>query len=224
MSEKYMIHACQKRYWYVTDFLIPEMLRQGIKLSQITVALDIQGKGNLKMFIESLKSLPEEGTTWHLQDDVVISKAFKDVTSSNMQQDIICGFCSQYDNLKEQTVEPKDAWYSFQCIKIPNRTAHDFVSWMKEVGKEKHKDWYKANKYDDSFFHEYLIEKRIKAFNYSPNLVENIDYLLGGSVINDNRGFVMKSQHWNEHEQVDKVILQIEQGGAYGDIQKSCNT
>ena len=32
---KYMIHTCEARLWYVEEYLIPSMLKQGIKEDDI---------------------------------------------------------------------------------------------------------------------------------------------------------------------------------------------
>ena len=45
---KYLIHACPKRMWYVQEYLVPSLLKQGIYESDISVYNDIDGLGNLK--------------------------------------------------------------------------------------------------------------------------------------------------------------------------------
>lgn len=79
---KYMIHACPKRMWYVSDYLIPSMLAQGIDKGNIIVWNDIDGVGNLASCLASFASCQEEGETWHLQDDVVICHDFAERTAS----------------------------------------------------------------------------------------------------------------------------------------------
>jgi len=34
---KYMIHACPERIWYVNNYLVPELLNQGITTQDIIV-------------------------------------------------------------------------------------------------------------------------------------------------------------------------------------------
>ncbi len=42
-----MIHACPAREWYVTDFLVPSLIDQGISENEISVWVDRDGRGNL---------------------------------------------------------------------------------------------------------------------------------------------------------------------------------
>ena len=44
---KYMIHCCPKRMWYVEEYLIPSMLRQGIDRDSIIIWNDNKG-GEIK--------------------------------------------------------------------------------------------------------------------------------------------------------------------------------
>ena len=75
---KYMIHACPPRMWYVEEFLIPSMKAQGIKDEEITVWNDEKMEGNLPAFLASMKACAKEpGGTWHIQDDVIISRAVR---------------------------------------------------------------------------------------------------------------------------------------------------
>ena len=48
-----MIHTCNKREWYVYDFLIPSLIKQGISKDEIKVWHDYKRIGNLQSFIES---------------------------------------------------------------------------------------------------------------------------------------------------------------------------
>lgn len=204
---KYMIHAHPKRGWYVYKYLIPQMLEQGIRRNEIIVQMDDLDLGNLEAFITSLEELPAEGTTWHLQDDVLLSTRFASATKELSKEPIVtCGFCGRYDeNPQSGFVEPEKAWYSFQCIMIPNEVAHRFLKWFNLTGAHEHEEWFQAGKYDDSYFHEFLIKKKMPARNLSPNIVEHIDYLLGGSIANKKRKGALTSLYWIEHDVTDKL-------------------
>ena len=57
---KYVIHACQQRKWYVDDYLIPSMLKQGINEDDITIWLDDKHQGNLFACMNCFKSMPDD--------------------------------------------------------------------------------------------------------------------------------------------------------------------
>lgn len=52
-------------------------------------------------------------------------------------------------------------WYSFQCIRIPNRLIKEFLDWYykETIPKHIHDNWRLANKFDDSFFHDFMENK-----------------------------------------------------------------
>ena len=50
---KYMIHSCDKRLWYVNEYLIPSMKEQGIKNEDIIIWNDDKHHGNLGSYIDS---------------------------------------------------------------------------------------------------------------------------------------------------------------------------
>ena len=75
---RYLIHACPRRMWYVEEYLIPSMLKQGIAKGDIRVYNDKEGEGNLRACMKAFalcEGIP--GGTWHLQDDVCICRNFK---------------------------------------------------------------------------------------------------------------------------------------------------
>lgn len=183
---KYLIHAVPKRLWYVNDFLIPSMLKRGIQKNDITVYVDTEHLGNLKAFIQSCKQYidPEIDGCWHLQDDIIISDDFKDVTETN-DSGIVCGFFSFYDkNTPSGIVSVKNMWYSFPCIRIPNKIALDAVNWIENelIGNAVYKDFWKNGVNDDWCFRQYVFTfyPRLTALNLNPNIVNHVDYLIGG--------------------------------------------
>lgn len=189
----YLIHACASRLWYVYKYLVPSMIAQGIDKNDIFVHLDSSKKGNLFSFMDSLKILDEAVGTWHLQDDVLIARVFAEDTKRYFNsKSIVCGFCSKYDkNMGKGTVRPDAMWYSFPCIYIPNKYAKEFYQWWEN--KPNLPAWVNSyisqKKGDDTLFRYYAeeINTDITAINHYPNLVEHIDYLIGGSLVNPTR-------------------------------------
>ena len=213
---KYMIHTCNLRRWYVNKFLIPSMLEQGIHKEDITVAVDTHYEGNListmKMFDYISRTFNWKEVTWHLQDDVIICSDFKKRTEE-LYGDVICGFCSRYDKSKKfGLVSLSEAWYSFPCIAIKNIIAKDCSEWFfqKAVYVQKHRDIISTRKHDDVMFQTFLQEEypEIKCFNVRPNLVDHVDYLIGGSVVNFRKDNI-RAYYWNEQERIRELEIQL---------------
>lgn len=220
---KYLIHAVPDRMWYVMDYLVPSMVGQGISEKDIRVYNDENEEGNLMAFRKSLADLPEMGGTWHLQDDVLISSKFKEVTDC-YDRGIVCGFCSSYsDPTLHGKVEPCNMWYSFPCIRIPNRIAWEFLKWLDTdaLSDPTYAKYINGNKYDDTLFREFIriVHGGTKVINLKPNIVEHIDYLIGGSISNPHRSNgTARSVLWTEPKLVDalKKSLGIGENGLNG--------
>lgn len=198
---KYMIHSSKQRDWYVRDYLVPSLEEQGI--TDIIVYTDNNNDGNLKSFLNSSYELEDTGGTWHLQDDIIISTDFGYVTS-NYDYGIVCGFCSKYDKNKDPgQCFVKDMWYSFPCIRIPNIFVKQFRDWIYDEANNNMAYRHILNNYkgDDYLFHCFMEQKYsdISAINMSPNLVDHIDYLIGGTLINKIRPEKeIRAMYWNE--------------------------
>lgn len=190
---KYLIHTSKQRQWYVDDFLIPSMVRQGIDSHNIYRYIDLRGEGNLISCMKAFKLVDDfhdfDGITWHLQDDVAISSVFKQYTEVEYESDMVCGFCTR--DLGKHIVQPIGQidpdfmWYSFQCIGIKNYVASGCANWFNTDGK---KDpniarFVKSGLGDDEVFKYYCTKicSGLKALNLIPNLVEHIDFMIGGS-------------------------------------------
>lgn len=217
---KYMIHTCNERNWYVEKYLIPSLLEQGIKEEDIINWVDIDNKGNLKSCLESFNSCKDiSDGTWHLQDDVIISSNFKQLTEEH-NDGIVCGFVNDVigpDINKVGIVNVRDMWLSFPCIRIPNKLAIEFVNWFNTVAvhTDKYKERIKNNKSDDWFFRKFLKTTKYKytnVLNLKPNIVNHIDYLLGGSVANSARKGFRMSCYWTENNLVEELERRIKNG------------
>ena len=203
-----MIHSCNQRKWYVEEYLVPSLQEQGI--TDIVVYNDDNEVGNLKAFLDSITKLDDTGGTWHLQDDVIICNDFS-YRINEYEYGIACGFCSKYDDNKDPgDAFAKDMWYSFPCIRIPNQLAKKFRLWIYKQASS-HWDYrylVESGKYDDVLFHRFLeLEYPYTIVNnISPNLVDHIDYLIGGTVINKIRPDKwIRAEYFNDLELIDKL-------------------
>lgn len=217
---KYMIHSCEARLWYVENFLIPSMIKQGIDRDDIFNYVDTKHEGNLVSWVVSCHKAYEmwgEQNVWHLQDDVCISSTFKERTEEfEKREGIICGFNCLYDDgrLPGDGVAENHMWWSFPCIRIPNKVAKDMAVWADtylwrdcQFGF-----WVRHKKGDDFIFRIYLESyyPALPVYNEAPNLVDHIDYLLGGSMVNKQRTMSnVRSGYWNENDIVEKLTEEI---------------
>ena len=217
----YMIHSCNERKWYVDDFLVPSLLEQGIKEDQIVIWNDNEGVGNLESFARSAKWIGETqtylGGIWHLQDDVVVSKHFKEITEKE-NKGIVCGFCNiQFDGggVNRVGIMPVAfAWLSFQCVRLPNLYVKQFANWYYDdvVPNNRHTKWTADGKNDDALWREFMIEKHPNecAYNMIKNIVDHVDYLIGGTTINKHRlGEQRRAYWWDEPDTITELEKKI---------------
>ena len=212
----YLIHTYPSRLWYVEEFLIPSMLEQGITRAQIKVWNDTEHIGNLRATMKSFSEIPMDGEgTWHLQDDIVISSNFKTMTE-RYNDGLVCGFCSRYsEGRPEGYTNIRNMWFSFPCIRIPNNLARECAKWFYHgaINDEKYKKWITDRKYDDEAFKEFLRLKHpdTKPYNLVPNIVNHVDYLLGGSLVNTQREKIAVSLYWDEDNLVEELKKKLEE-------------
>lgn len=216
---RYMIHACKDRKWYLDSFLIPSMLDQGINSDDIEIWMDEDGKGNLFSCMESFESCKDiEGSTWHLQDDVIISRDFYERTKASDEHLVICGFCGKdlgpsID--KDGYVFPWSMWWSFQCIQIPNDLAFECSEWFYKDAIHRDDEGMakriQEKKSDDWFWRRFLLECNpyIDVLNLNPNLVDHIDYLIGGSLINTQRTKDMRAVYFKDKDLVEDLKTKL---------------
>lgn len=190
----YLIHTCKKREWYVRKYLIPSLKAQGIADDQMEMWLDEDGVGNLESFVRSCEYVYQrdpKGGTWHIQDDVIVCNRFKEL-SEEYDQGIVNGFCNAYlsGSLTFRTGEVPviNSWYSFPCIRIPNHYANKCARWYREyvIPMEHNRKKYAEGKNDDALWRDFLVNNYLGEVctNLKPNLVDHIDYLIGGTVVN----------------------------------------
>lgn len=216
MMERYVIHACPARMWYVEDYIIPSMLAQKIKRENILVWNDKENKGCLQSSIDCFEYCGEhDGGCWHLQDDVIIAPDFAKRTKK-AKNEIECGFVHYGFEMRNGRsvdrvgrVPSQYMWSSFPCIYIPNRIAKGFVDWFytKAMYMPQYDTFIFEKKYDDNFFRDYVDEycKEEMVFNHAPSLVDHIDWLIGGSVVNRLRGTNCRSYYWEDDSMIEDL-------------------
>lgn len=210
---KFLIHACKDRLWYVKQYLIKSMKRQGISAKNIDIYLDRDEEGCLESCMKSFAMMPfNEYDTWHMQDDVIICSDFKertDMLDRLQKNSVVCGYCYTLDENKHVVghVKAKQMWYSFPCIRIPNNIARYCADWYyRKVQKDNAYGIYiRSKRHDDTLFHIFMEDyfSQHDVLNLKPNLVDHVDYLIGGSVVNKARA--EKETHAVHFEDVNLV-------------------
>ena len=203
---KYLIHAYPKRMWYVEQYLIPSMLKQGIVENDIRVYNDINGEGNLVSCLKSFLSCEGEGGTWHLQDDVCICHDFKERTEQ-YDDGIVCGFCSDmYDDTNNIGKVHRDkSWFSFPCIRIPNEYARQSAEWVNRyiIGNPAYRLYWQNGVNDDWAFRTWLKEKHRD--EEVTNLVDHIDWLIGGGSGKKRRDKICRAKYFDDVDLVEEL-------------------
>lgn len=182
--DNYLIHACPQRMWYVQDYLVPSLQAQGINP---IVRCDTEGLGCLESCMQIFKDLNGD-VTWHLQDDVIICRDFAKRTQE--LTGIVNGFCwTKAKTWDYGDVHQSKTWYSFPCIRIPDDLARECAEWYYAEGKKMHSQLSRTGRFDDAFFYIFLNTKHrnIWVRNLKPNLVDHIDYLIGGTTVSTDR-------------------------------------
>lgn len=214
---KFMIHTYPKREWYVINYLVPSMIKQGISKEDIIVYSDRNKLGNLKAFIWSLTKVEED--TWHLQDDIIIASDFKKRTEVlSYLNTIVSGFIHYEFNtgstLMTEFTVPKFMFMSFPCIFIPKKYSDEFINWIYlKTTHEKYKKEIDSNKNDDLLFYRFIndVYPDLKIYNCKPCLVDHIDYLIGGSTVNKRNyeGEQVRALWWNDEKLVKDLEKRI---------------
>jgi hypothetical protein len=68
-----------------------------------------------------------------------------------------------------------------------------------------------SNKMDDTLFHDFVTNNRTgdMVLNLKPNIVDHVDYLIGGSVINQSRGKAARSDLWEDLGEVEDLKAKL---------------
>lgn len=188
------------------------MIEQGIPPDNIEVWLDSNKDGCLFSCMKCFEYVGKKGGgRWHLQDDVVISGDFKEKTEKH-NDGIVTGFFRR----EWQSLTPKAGkvpavymWNSFQCIRIPDKIAGECAAWFFEdaAWRDTYKEAVEKNKMDDSLFYDFICEQHTEdhVLNLKPSIVDHVDFLIGGSVINKHRDHYARGDLWEDHEAFENL-------------------
>ena len=215
---KVLIHACPARMWYVEEFLVPSLLAQDVPRGDIEIWNDTAKRGNLLSFMESCAARTGDGGTWHIQDDVLLCRDFaKRCEEYDAETNrVVYGFCCERftDNV-DQTglVHQPDSWHSFQCVRIPDAYARECAEWFFTDAQHRwiFKNWASTGKMDDSFFWSFMEDRHPGDLvrNAAPNLVNHVDWLIGGSVLSSWRGYIAASDLWEDDELLEDLRTKL---------------
>ena len=213
---KILIHAVPERMWYVNEFLIPVLRAQGAE--SIEIWNDETHEGNLAACMASFAAREGDGGTWHLQDDVLPCRDFVK-RCRDLDEGVVFGFCCRNFNDRLDAfgrVYAPDAWNSFQCVRIPDAYARECASWVRSMRWEKESPapelpiLWQVGKGDDTFFHEFLqcCHPTEIVENVKPNLVEHVDWIIGGSTLQW-RDYIAKAEFWDDEDLIAALRARI---------------
>lgn len=212
-----LIHAVPERLWYVENFLMPSLIKQGAE--DVRIWCDENHSGNLKACMDAFACMEGDKGTWHLQDDVIVCRDFV-TRCRELDIGVVYGFCCRNfgDRLDAfGTVYPADAWNSFQCVRIPDEYARECAAWVRseewrsESMENDLNTLWEFGRGDDTFFHEFMKARHTfdAVENVAPNLVEHVDCLLGGSTLQTWRDYIARSEFWDDQELVKDLKTRI---------------
>ena len=127
--------------------------------------------------------------------------------SEKYDDNIVCGICTAFDKgkLTGEVSTINMLWYSFPCIRIPNSVARDCATWFYNEARFDGRYTYfiQHKKDDDLLFRYYLVNHEpFVAYNLTPNIVQHIDYLIGGSTLNADRIVKTNAVYWTDEKSV----------------------
>ncbi len=188
------------------------MVEQGIQRGNIEVWMDRNRDGCL---LSCMKCFQEYGKRndgrWHLQDDVCISSDFREKTEAN-DDGVVSGFMrTDWQSLSPMSgrVPAVYHWNSFQCVRIPDAYVGECAEWFftDAAYRDQYKEFVDNNKGDDTIWYDFLTENHLEDYvlNLNPSIVDHVDFLIGGSVINKWRGSYARSDLWEDNEAFEKL-------------------
>lgn len=156
-----------------------------------------------------------------MQDDVVISRRFREVTEAH-DEGIVCGFgCHNFGSNMDVVGRAPAVflWYSFQCIRLPNEIAAECAEWFYSDAQHRSTEKHRVveNKHDDYFFRMFLLEKHRDMYveHLKPSIVDHIDYLIGGTTINKLRSVQYnRARWWEDDDLVAELAERLKQDNA----------
>lgn len=213
----FLIHTYKSRRWYVDEFLVPSLLRQGIDENSVYI-YDDPGDGNLKACLKSYlyygQIFPGE-KIWNLQDDILICRDFAERCKRlSEEHDIVYGYCGDCgEDYKYDISTPKgtkELWWSQPCIMMSGKIMNDISDyfWTNVYTNENYILYLSHGICDDIIVNDYvgnLINSGIDIWQERPSLVEHIDYLIGGSLVNNKRPGITKAIDFPDPDLVEEL-------------------
>lgn len=85
------------------------------------------------------------------------------------------------------------------------------MRWDKESPSAELPILWQLGKGDDTFFHEFLACRHPydAVENVKPNLVEHVDWLIGGSVLHNWQDFLARAEYWEDQELIRELSTWI---------------
>lgn len=188
------------------------MVEQGIQRGNIEVWMDRNRDGCLLSCMKCFREYGKRnGGRWHLQDDVCISSDFREKTEAN-DAGVVSGFMrTDWQSLSPMSgrVPAVYHWNSFQCVRIPDKYVGECAEWLftDAAYRDQYKELVDSNKGDDSIWYDFLIENHLEDYvlNLNPSIVEHVDFLIGGSVINKWRGYAARGDLWEDEKAIEEL-------------------
>ena len=192
------------------------MLEQGIEKDQIEVWMDSNRDGCLFSCMKCFAEYGKRGSgRWHMQDDVVISRDFREKTEK-YNEGIVSGFYRrewQSFTPQEGRVPAVYHWNSFQCVRIPDKYIAECAEWFftDAAYRDTYRETVESKKCDDSMWYDFLTECHLEetVLNLNPSIVDHVDFLLGGSVINKWRGHYARGDLWEDEEAFENLKAKL---------------
>lgn len=191
-------------------------MEQGIHEENIEVWLDKDRDGCLLSCMKCFQYCGTKGGgRWHLQDDVMIARNFRKQTEK-YNEGVVTGFMrKEWQGLTPQAgrVPAVYLWNSFQCIRIPDEFAGECAEWFftDAAYRDTYKEFVDRNNGDDSIWYDFFVEKHTEewVYNIAPSIVEHIDFLIGGSVVNKHRGHEARGDLWEDEEAFEEMKAKL---------------
>ena len=111
-------------------------------------------------------------------------------------------------------------WFSFPCIRIPNEYARACAKWVTTeiIGNPVYERYWRKGSNDDWAFRLYLktFHANDLAINIAPNIVDHVDYLIGGTCSGNERKSLCRAQYWEDEDVVERLKrkLNTKNGGS----------
>ncbi len=191
-------------------------MEQGIPEENIEVWLDKDRDGCLLSCMKCFQYCGTKGGgRWHLQDDAMVASNFREQTEK-YNEGVVTGFMrKEWQGLtpKAGRVPAVYMWNSFLCIRIPDELAGECAEWFftDAAYRETYKEFVDRNNGDDSLWYDFFVERHTEdwVYNIAPSIVEHIDFLIGGSIVNKQRGHEARGDLWEDNEAFEKMKAKL---------------